>query len=211
MGRKLIDLTGQKFGRLTVIKYMGLDKNHKSTWLCRCECGNEKIIRKSDLTSGNTKSCGCYIKEITSKRSKTHGLKKSPIYNIWQNMKKRCYNKNCKSYKDYGARGIKICDEWLNIINFHNWAITNGYKKGLSIERVDVNGNYEPSNCTWIPLEEQARNKRSNHLITCNGETHCIAEWAEILGIKRHKIEDRINKLKWSENKTIETLIKEKN
>ena len=193
---KFIDLTGQKFGRLTVIKRVENAKDRHAHWLCKCECGNYKIICGRSLQKGVTLSCGCLISEITTKRSTKHGLHNTRIYSIYNDMKKRCYNKNNKSYENYGGRGIKICDEWLNkkngFINFYNWAINNNYKVDLTIDRINVNGNYEPSNCKWATIKEQANNRRSNHLITYNGETHNITQWAGILNISYGALKKRI-------------------
>lgn len=193
---KFIDLTNKKFGRLTVIKRVENAKDGHAQWLCKCECGNYKIICGRSLQKGVTLSCGCLISEITTKRNTKHNLYNSRIYSIYKDMKKRCYNKNNKSYENYGGRGIKICDEWLNkengFINFYNWAINNGYKVDLTIDRINVNGNYEPSNCKWATIKEQANNRRSNHLITYNGETHNITQWAEILNISYGALKNRI-------------------
>lgn len=197
------DLTGQKFGRLTVLQYeyFKLYKNRTKHyyWRCRCECGNEKIINGISLKKGVTKSCGCLQKEQTSNKNKTHGLTDSRLFIIWANIKARCYNKNNPSYKNYGNRGIKMYQEWLNdFMNFYNWAITNGYKENLTIDRIDVNGNYEPNNCRWITNKEQQNNRRNNHYVTYNNETHTLAEWAKITNIKYSTLERRLNKYKWT-------------
>ena len=184
---KFIDLTGQKFGRLTVIKYVG-----KSKWLCKCECGNEKIVSTTHLKN-DTKSCGCLRAENTKKRNTKHGFRYSRLYIIWKDIKRRCYNKNSKSYYLYGERGIIVCQEWLDdFMNFYDWAMPNGYKDNLTIDRIDVNGNYEPSNCRWVDRKIQANNKRNNCNITYNNETHTLSEWAEILNINYDKLRYRI-------------------
>ena len=165
---KIVDLTRQKFGRLIVIEKAGHSKGNRLQWLCKCDCGNFKITTSSDLKSGKVRSCGCLRKETTSKMAKSrsksrikHNKSNTRIYRIWSTMKQRCYNSKCFSYKWYGKKGIKICDEWKNnFIFFYNWAIDNGYKENLSIDRIDVNGNYEPSNCRWITIREQQKNKR---------------------------------------------------
>lgn len=159
--RKIIDITGNKYNMLTVLRYdHSSDDKGRSYWLCKCDCGNEKVILSDSLKNGNTKSCGCLKKQ----NNQTNGLWNTRIYNIWRNMKGRCYNpKSYKNYKHYGGRGIKVCDEWLNDFkSFYNWSITHGYRDDLTIDRIDVNGNYEPSNCRWITMQEQNRNKRSN-------------------------------------------------
>lgn len=140
-----LDLTGQTFGRLTVIS-PAQNKGKKTAWLCLCSCGNEKIIRTSALTRGLTKSCGCINHDNLLNRNIKHNLSHFRIYRIWECIKTRCINQNTNYYKHYGKRGIKLCDAWLNFENFKNWAFSNGYSEGLTIDRIDVNGNYEPSN-----------------------------------------------------------------
>lgn len=167
MGR-FIDLTGQKFGRLTVIKKVGIDKYGKSIWLCKCDCGNEKEVKSDNLRRGVTKSCGCYNIDMLKRRDKTqisnlnkkHGKYKTRLYRIWQAMKERCYNPNRWNYDKYGGKGIVVCDEWRNdFMNFYNWAMANGYNDNLSIDRIDNNGNYEPSNCRWTDCCMQGYNR----------------------------------------------------
>ena len=163
---KFIDLTGQKFGRLTVLKldYKVKKGTHtRNYWLCECDCGNTKIVEGGCLKYGNTKSCGCYNIEKIKERSIKHNLSSSRINSIYRGIKKRCYNKNCKTYKNYGGRGITICDEWLSDFkSFYNWAMANGYKDDLTIDRIDVNSNYEPSNCRWVDMKVQANNRRNS-------------------------------------------------
>ena len=183
---KFEDLTGQRFGYLTVIKKAGKNKSDKILWLCKCDCGKLKIIQGTSLKNGRTKSCGCLRKKGARM---THGFKYTRLYCIWQGIKKRCLNKNTSNYYIYGGRGIKICDEWKNDFkSFHDWAFANGYdesaKRGdCTIERIDVNGNYEPSNCRWATMKEQCRNTRSNKLITYNNETRCLMDWSYIFNI----------------------------
>lgn len=178
------DIVGEKFGRLTVLKYNHSNKNYIKYYLCKCECGNEIVTRKSNLLNGKTKSCGCLQHDITSRRCYIHGLSKSRTYRIWKNMKQRCYNPKASRYENYGGRGIKVCDEWLNdFMNFYNWAMANGYRDELSIDRIDVDGNYEPSNCRWVTNKKQQNNKEKNRLVTYKGVTHSVSEWADILGV----------------------------
>lgn len=190
MKNRFKDLTNLKFGKLTAIKIVGEDKNNRKLWLCKCDCGNEKIVSSKCLLGGNTKSCGCYRKEIVkllSKKRKTLTEYEKSLKIIFSGMKSRCYNKNNKSYKYYGERNIKICNEWLEDFNsFYKWSINNGWQKGLSIDRINVNGNYEPNNCRWVDIKTQSRNKRNNIIIKYNGEIHNLPDWIEIL--KKYRI-----------------------
>jgi hypothetical protein len=160
-------MVGKVFGRLTVIEYAGITRNPKTkhtsrTWKCKCSCGNITIKTTAGLRSGNINSCGCYQLESMRKNAIKHGFSHTRIYEIWLGMKARCYKPTVKYYYNYGGRGIKVCDEWQEFEPFYQWAITNGYKKGLTIDRIDVNGNYEPSNCRWVTWKIQANNKRKS-------------------------------------------------
>lgn len=212
---KFMDLTGKKFGKLTVIERVPKDicpgTSGGVLWRCKCECGNIKEIRSTDLTRRKFPNCGCYTHELLCLKHHdptTHGYRYTRLYRIWTNMKSRCYNVNHKSYEGYGGRGITVCEEWKNdFVEFKNWAIENGYRDDLTIDRIDNDGDYKPNNCRWVTMREQSNNRRSTKLITYNGETHSEAEWARILGAERNVIHDRLKK-GWSIERTLSTPVK---
>lgn len=189
------DLTRNKFGRLTAIKPNGKNKYGHVLWLCRCECGNEKTINANSLTSGKTKSCGCLNteKHKTHPNRKTHGMTGTRLNRIWKRMKSRCTNEKLKDYPLYGGRGISVCDEWKNSFQaFYDWSMSHGYSDELTIDRIDVNGNYEPSNCRWITVKEQNNNRRNNRLININGEIKTASQWIECTKINRTEFYNRL-------------------
>ena len=195
------NLTGNRYGRLTVVQYAGhKGKNQLVHWLCKCDCGNESIVSTSHLKNGHTQSCGCIHREQLSKRATKHGKHNSRLYRIWGDLKSRCYNENVPCYPYYGGRGICICAEWLDFGAFHHWAISNGYADNLTLDRIDVNGNYEPNNCRWVLFAEQMNNMRSNRMISLNGETKTAAQWARALNVPYGRILTRLNKLGWCES-----------
>lgn len=201
---KLIDLTGLKVNRLTVLRRADSDKYGHPRWICRCDCGNEVRVLGSDLRIGKAQSCGCWRKERMGELNKTHGHKNDRLYNIWGRMKQRCENPKYYKYKDYGGRGIAVCDEWrLDFHAFYEWALSHGYEDGLTLERVDNDKGYCPDNCRWATRKEQNNNRRSNRRITYNGETHTIAEWSKITGIKQGTIRNRIALYGWPVEKAL--------
>ena len=185
---KFIDLTGQKFGKLTIVRRMENDKHNHARWLCQCDCGNEKVIMSSDIISGKTKSCGC-IHTIHGQG----GKKKTRLYRIWTGMKTRCLNEKFRDYEDYGGRGITVCPEWMEFEPFCEWAMANGYEDNLTLDRKDNNGNYCPENCRWETVKTQENNRRNNRLITHNGKTLTLSQWAEETGINMRTIQYRLN------------------
>ena len=194
---KVIDLTGKRFGKLTVIEKHSQDKWGGWNWLCRCDCGNETVVSGGHLRGMKTKSCGCSRKES---KNFSHKMTGSRIYSIWQAMKSRCYYDKNKRFKYYGGRGIKVCDEWKNsFISFYEWSMKNGYDENAergqcTIDRIDVNGNYEPNNCRWATIKQQANNTRRNHFIEYNGKTQTVSQWANELGVEPDSIFNRLQK-----------------
>lgn len=194
---KIIDLTGKRFGKLTVIKKHNQDKWGGWNWLCMCDCGNETVVSGGHLRGLKTKSCGCSRKET---KNFTHKMTGSRLYKVWHAMKSRCYYEKSEMFKHYGGRGIMVCDEWKNsFISFYDWSIKNGYDENAergqcTIDRIDVNGNYEPNNCRWATIKQQANNTRRNPLIKYNGKTQTVSQWANELGVEPDSIFNRLQK-----------------
>lgn len=194
MGQK-IEMIGQKFGRLLVIAEDKRDAQGNIYYLCRCDCGNEKIIKGVSMRKGLTQSCGCYHKERVSKLDPKS---KRKLYRRYWSMRNRCEYTGDKHFSCYGGRGIKVCDEWKNYETFEQWALNNGFKEGLTLDRIDIDGDYSPDNCRWITHKEQQSNRRDNVYITFNGERRTVQQWSEITGIKKSTIQRRIA-LNWEE------------
>lgn len=211
---RLMDLTGQRFGRLTVIERVKREKGEQGSalWRCKCDCGNETISTSQALRNGRAKSCGCYAKEVRKQLSTKHGGHKERLYGVWQDMKRRCESSYCASYKNYGGRGISVCDEWRDDYKaFRAWAFANGYNESetrgkCELDRIDVNGNYCPENCRWTTHAEQCRNKRNNYNITYKGETLNFVDWAVILFVTQSKFRNMIDN--YGEENAIEHLLK---
>ena len=198
MGRPMLDITGRRFFRLVAIERDDSKSDgHHIFWRCKCDCGNEIVVRKDSLLSGHAKSCGCYLdKKRHDGQNKTHGMKHTRIYNVWQSMKDRCFNPNATKYNYYGGRGISVCEEWRNkengFLNFYNWSMTNGYAKDLTIDRINVNGNYEPSNCRWATIAEQNNNKRTNIKASVFGKEMTVREISDKYGLSTQVVRRRI-------------------
>lgn len=204
--------SGQKIGRLT-LKTRQMKTQHKKRiafWICICECGNETCSRENGLQDGTTKSCGCLGKENSLKQKTTHGLSKHRLTHIHQGMMKRCLDPTDYAFRHYGARGIKICEEWLapapeGFLNFFNWALRNGYREGLSIDRIDVNGNYEPGNCQWASASQQARNRRDTVKVLYKGKEIALADLYDKLphDVTYDTVKTRIRHLGWDPVKAV--------
>lgn len=198
------ELIGKKFNRLTIIsldhnKYYYNDGRIRSTQRyikCKCDCGNEKILPLYGVIYNKVKSCGCLKTELLIKDKTTHGMTNTRIYRIYWDIKKRCLNNKNVDYHNYGGRGIKICDDWLDkkngFMNFYNWSINNGYKENLTIDRIDNSGNYSPENCRWASQTEQANNRRDNILYLYNNKSMTLTDICRGLGLKYDKIRYRI-------------------
>ena len=160
---KLIDYTGQRFGRLTVVRQLPAIQ-HRARWLCRCDCGAEVITRAESLRRGHVKSCGCLRRDLArAKASTIDGHYYEKLHGVWNSMKQRCFNQSSKDFKYYGALGVTVCQAWAeDYLTFRKWALDHGYKDGLSIDRIDPFGNYEPNNCRWITIQDQQKNKRKS-------------------------------------------------
>lgn len=188
-----MNLKGQKFGRWTVLEKSDKRSNGQY-WLCKCDCGTIKEVSQTSLRNGRSTSCGCYHREEAKsigERSKKHGDFGTHLYGVWAGMKRRCFNKNAKFYDDYGGRGITVCDEWLEYIPFKEWALSTGYHEGVSLERKNVNGDYCPDNCEWIPLSQQNDNKRNTIYIEYEGLCYTLKDIAEATGLKLRTIKGR--------------------
>ena len=188
---KKLNIIGEKYNKLLVIEEAEPIKNNRMV-KCLCDCGNTSVINVSNLRANRIISCGCHKRNQIISRNTTHNQRHTKLYEVWKSIKQRCYNQNNASYHNYGARGITMCDEWLNSFEkFYEWSYSNGYstekqndeKHKLTIDRIDVNGNYEPSNCRWVDRKTQSNNTRTTKLITINNETHCLADWLKILNV----------------------------
>lgn len=208
--RRTVVEPGKKYGHLTALSFSHINKKGHQMWWFECDCKDhtKKQIVASFVLTGHTTSCGCRAND--GHNNYRHGLCRDRIYRIYHHMIERCYKPSCKEYKNYGERGVKVCDEWReSFLAFNKWAIENGYKDNLTIDRIDVNGNYEPSNCRWTTQKIQQNNRRNNHIITIDGVSHTISEWGEITGVGCDNIYARL-KLGWDEKRAVFQKVKRK-
>lgn len=190
---KSLDLNGKRFGRLVVVSEEGRDRHGRRLYKVRCDCGVEKILPHTYLNSGQTRSCGCLKREIVSDRNRTHGMRQSPTYKAWAAMKTWCSNPNQDFYHRYGGRGITVCERWLH--SFENFLADMGEKpEGMTLERKNSDGYYEPSNCVWATPKEQANNTSRNHYVEWRGETKTLVQWAEEIGLTQDALRNRLKR-----------------
>lgn len=197
------DISGKRFGRLTAIE-ISHKANRRMIWECKCDCGNTVYAPTCNLSSGNTQSCGCLNKELVAARSTSHGMSYTREYKTWLGMKKRCFYKNSTNYADYGGRGITVCKRWMSFENFH--ADMGDKPKGMTLDRVDTDGDYEPSNCRWATLEEQGNNQRGTKRFAFNGKNLTISEWGREVGINKHTLRYRLKHLMWDIERAVTTV-----
>lgn len=191
------NIVGNKYGRLIVLSQIPKGIYNQRMFECLCDCGNKKIVSYTDLKHGKIKSCGCLQRDVSRERATKHNMSYKPLYNSYNNMKERCTNPNHHKYYRYGGRGIKICDEWLGengFKNFSAWALKNGYCENLSIDRIDNDGNYEPSNCRWTTIKEQNRNRSTTHFVCIGNVRLCVTDLADKCGINRRRLSYKLSK-----------------
>lgn len=198
---KAKNLIGKKFGRLTVVARGKNTSGGKTTWVCDCDCGKrkEKAVIAYDLESGKVQSCGCLHLENNKGRNITHNQTGTRLYRIWVSMHQRCRNPKNIAYKNYGGKGISVCDEWIEFVAFSDWALSHGYADNLTLDRIDCEDGYSPNNCRWATMKVQQNNRRNNHKISIGGVCKTIAEWSDLSGIPRATLEWRI-KNNWAEH-----------
>ena len=206
MGAKL-NLLNQRFGRLLVIEEAGRTKSNKVIWKCQCDCGNIHYSTTTDLRHGDCTSCGCYHKEKLGNIRRKHGRTGTRLYKVWIAMKGRCYNPNNLQYSRYGGRGIKVCDEWQDFEKFETWSNNNGYTSSLSIDRINNDGDYEPSNCRWTDSVTQVRNRSITRKVKYNGEDVTIKELSERYNVNYYNLYDRIVRNKLSIEDAVQDLL----
>lgn len=209
---KLIDMTGQRFGRYTVLERNGVGAHGMAAWLCECDCGVRKTVVGNNLRQGNVVSCGCYQKEVATRNgvaTKKHGEARTPTYKTWIAMKARCFNPSDHAYGQYGGRGITVCERWTN--SYELFLEDMGRRpRGTSIERIDVNGNYEPQNCVWATPKQQTRNRRCTIKVVYQGEEMPLIQAAEQSGIPYQVLRERKQRLKWPDDRLFASYTKRK-
>jgi hypothetical protein len=213
MSASMKDLTDMRFGRLICLQPVGRDPLTRCVmWLCQCDCGSQTTVRSQRLLIGNTRSCGCLHRDQRIEQCKsraTHGATRSSLHSRWMHIRERCHDPHSKAFKHYGGRGIRVCQEWReDFTSFRDWAMANGYRDDLTIERIDNDGNYEPGNCKWIPLADQGRNKRNNHILSHAGHTTYLSAWARELGINVGTLHSRIVQRGWPTDRALETPVR---
>lgn len=211
MSKRREDLTGMKFGRLTVIDFYDHNKYGQLRWLCECECGKTSIVTGSDLRNAKTLSCGCLRRERIVAAKTTHGMSQSSIYAEYRNMNNRCYDENAHNYKWYGGRGIRVCDRWRDSIrNFYDdvSALPNFGEKDYTLDRIDNNGNYEPANVRWATHSEQCNNRSSNLIYEYNGEMHTLQEISNMIGVPYKVLHKRIRIRGWDPERAFNTPVR---
>ncbi len=183
MDKRNIDITDKRFGKLTALRFDGDGK-----WLCRCDCGRTTFVFTSNLTKGNSQSCGCARVETLFR----HGMARTPVYRVWMSMRSRCNNPNDQAFANYGGRGIVVCERWADFANFI--ADMGVRPKGFQIDRIDNDGNYEPGNCRWVTAKQNLNNKRTSRKVEWRGETRTLTEWADRLGLHQRTLFNRIGR-----------------
>ena len=189
--RPITNLDGKTFGRWRVLAYFGSTKHHASLWVCVCSCGTEKVVSSAGLNSGRSRSCGCLHKEVVGRMKTKHGKHKTAIYSVWRSIKGRCLNKSDSAFPYYGGRGITVCKRWMKFENFY--ADMGEPKPGMSIDRIDNDRDYRPSNCRWVDRNTQMRNTRANRMLTAYGKTKCAAAWCEQFGLNKGTLKWRLS------------------
>lgn len=207
------DRRGERYGRLVIKRFVRTAPGWNYFWECECDCGKSVTVSLSNLLGGSTKSCGCLRRDQNVKRWTKHGQAKTGratrLYRTWSHMRLRCNSPKNQDYRYYGARGIRVCDEWNEYAAFEAWALANGYRKDLTIERIDNDGDYTPDNCAWVPRSVQARNRRNNRRLDHDGRSLTIAEWAEVLGISAANIRNRLH-MGWDVHRALTTPVQKK-
>lgn len=192
------DLTGQKFNKLTALYPTDERSSGKNIiWVCQCDCGKLTKANSGQLQNGKKKSCGCWVIERMSNLNRSHGGRHERLYLVWMDMRRRCYDPKEMGYKNYGGRGIKVCDEWHDYSEFRKWALEHGYDENAArgectLDRIDVNGDYCPENCRWTNMKAQCSNKRNNRYLTYCSETKTVKQWIETLGLRGSTVYNRL-------------------